>query len=235
MGWVWGASRIVKHDTGEILSENCFYENGRPREFLKLPTDLRGALRVITSADLLRDVLADGGLYAGLQNSVIRKRFFDDYRFDVSFYNEAEDQLAVLRAIAKGVKFGYLNSVHVMYHVHGENSSGAASGMARDKRLRLIRGLIKGYEGLPNSIALSKSQADALSRRLANLHFWTLGYGFYWQHADYRSAFQSYLRAIRVKPTYMALWKSFMKAFVVFILLKCKAYLFPARPRASSP
>ncbi len=223
LGWVYGASRIVQADTHTVLSENCFYEQGKPRAFLNLPKEVRGPLHILESKGLFEAVLRGAGLYAGLQNSVIRRSFFHNLRFDVSFYNEAEDQLVVLRAIKWGVRFGYFDKVHVIYHVHDANSSGAAEGMAYAKRVRLTEGLIRGFEGLPQSMEMAPSESKALSAKLAHLYFWTLGYGTHWQAQHYGAAMKNYVKGLQMRPHDLRMWKSFAGMVLRSLSVVCKS------------
>jgi glycosyltransferase involved in cell wall biosynthesis len=48
--WVYAAARRVDFETGSKLEENTFYEEGCPREFMKLSTRDVGGLRIIDDA-----------------------------------------------------------------------------------------------------------------------------------------------------------------------------------------
>lgn len=214
VGWVYSASKIVDHASGRILNESCFLEQGKPRAFRKLPCELRGELHVLQQAGLFDAVLGGAGLYSGLQNSVIRASFFAGRRFVTDFYNEAEDQIVVLRAIAAGVEFAYFDDVHVEYRVHENNSSGAATGLKLEKRLRLINGMIRGFEELPGQIDVSLPSKRLLRRKLADLYFWKLGYSTHWVNGESAEARLAYLRAIRLHPWNVSFWKTYLLSLV---------------------
>ncbi|WLD12407.1 glycosyltransferase [Planctellipticum variicoloris] len=210
IGWVYSASRIVDHASGRVLNENCFQEQGQLHRFRTLPCDLRDDLHVLKHEGLFDAVLGGAGLYSGLQNSVIRSRFFDGRRFVTEFYNEAEDQVVVLRAIAAGVGFAYFDEVHVEYRVHESNSSGAALGMPREKRLRLAQGLIRGFEELPQQVSMTLTSKSLLRKKLAELYMWQLGYHANWIHGYKREALAAYRRGIQLDSWNPSYWKTYV-------------------------
>jgi glycosyltransferase involved in cell wall biosynthesis len=210
--WVYGACRLVDADTNVVIAQSSFYDHAKPRPFLSLPRRHRGKLCVLESPGLLAAVLDRAGLYAGFQNSLIRSEVFADQRFDVSFYNEAQDQLAVARAIAAGHRFAYFENVHVIYQVHAENSSGSAKRLDAAKRIRLMEGLIRGYEGLQKELPLSNSELRELRRHLARLYFWQLGYSTLWTAEKYDEALVAYRKAISLWPWDRQYWKTYMLA-----------------------
>ncbi|MFZ4083412.1 MAG: hypothetical protein ACOYKN_19445, partial [Pirellula sp.] len=211
--WVYGASRIVDFAKQKTLSENCFYTDGKPQAFLSLARETRGDLHVLETKDLMENVLGGVGLYAGLQNSVIRRSFFQDRRFVTAFYNEAEDQAVIPRAIHAGMRFAYFNNVHVEYRVHDSNSSGSATVMNFAKKEKLIKGLIEGFENLPKQIQIGESGMRRLRARLADLYMWQLGYSVYWEWGKARLARRAFLHAISLKPTRFNYWKTLAGSF----------------------
>jgi len=212
--WVYGASRIVDLSTKQILSENCFYTQGRPQDFLLLAFEKRGDLHLIATKDLLENVLGGVGLYAGLQNSVIRRSFFQERRFVTEFYNEAEDQAVIPRAIHAGMRFAYFDNVHVEYRVHDSNSSGSATVMNFPKKEKLIKGLIEGFENLPKQIEIGEPGIKRLRARLADLYMWHLGYSVYWQWGKARLARNAYWRAIKLNACRLEYWKTLLLSYL---------------------
>lgn len=214
IGWVYSASRIVDHASGRILNESCFQEQGRLRKFRTLPCDQRGDLHVLRHEGLFDAVLGGAGLYSGLQNSVIRAGFFEGRRFVTEFYNEAEDQVVVLRAIDMGMRFAYFDDVHVEYRVHESNSSGAAVGIQREKRLRLAQGLIRGFEELRQQVSMTASSEKLLRKKLAEFYMWQLGYHANWIHGHKREALAAYRRGLQLDPWRLLYWKTFVLAWL---------------------
>lgn len=212
--WVYGSSRIVDYESGRVVSDNCFYEEGKPKDFMLLAQQKRGDLCVIAIEELLEKVLGGVGLYAGLQNSVIRRSFFETRRFVTEFYNEAEDQAVIPRAIDAGMRFAYFDDVHVEYRLHQSNASGAATAMSFPKKEKLIKGLIEGFEKLPQQIELNDRCAKSLRKRLAALYMWQLGYSVYWRYGHARLARNAYKHAISLDPWKMAYWKTLAVSYV---------------------
>ncbi len=212
IGWVYAASRIVDHSSGRVLNENCFQDRGRLQKFRTLPCELQGDLHVLRHEGLFDAVLNEAGLYSGLQNSVIRASFFTGRRFVTEFYNEAEDQVVVLRAIATGLRFAYFDDVHVEYRVHDSNSSGAALEMPREKRLRLAEGMIRGFEELRKQVPMSAKSEQLLRKKLADFYMWQLGYHSNWVHGRRSDALTAYQIGIRLQPWNVGFWKTYVVA-----------------------
>lgn len=211
--WVYAACEIVDLASGAMLDKNCFYESGRPRPFMRLPHETRGSLQVIVGRTPILCQI-DSGLYCGLQNSVLRRRVFEQLRFAADRRNEAEDQLFAIRAVAAGFRLAYVDAVHVRYHVHGENSSGAAKDLTLEKRRRVYEPLIAGYEQLQYDVVLTPQEHRALRRRVGKELFWHLGYVGYWEGGARREALATFRRALRVWPWSLRQWKTFLLSVV---------------------
>jgi len=212
--WVFGACRIVDYKSKRLLHENSFYTKDTPLSFLALPADQRGDLYVLDSNGLLENVLGGFGLGGGLQNSVIRRSFFETHRFNTSFYNEAEDQAIVPRAIKAGLGFAYFNSVHVEYRVHDSNSSGSSTVMNFAKKEKIIKGLIAGFEDLPKQIDIGEPGMKRLKTRLAELYMWQLGYSTYAVYGKIGMARKAYMQAIKLNPTKVQYWKTLLCSYI---------------------
>lgn len=212
--WVFGACRIVDYKSSKVLHENSFYTEDTPLSFLSLPTRKRGDLYVLDANGLLENVLGGFGLGGGLQNSVIRRKFFEKHRFNTSFYNEAEDQAIVPRAIKAGLGFAYFNSVHVEYRVHDSNSSGSSTVMNFAKKERIIIGLIEGFENLPQQIDIGGPGMRRLKARLAELYMWQLGYSTYAVYGRIGLARKAYMKAIKLNPTKLQYWKTLLCSYI---------------------
>jgi len=135
LDWVYAACRMVDHATGREINASTFRINGKPNAFLSLRTRRDGDLRIIDDPGVARCSLRHG-LYSGLQNSVIRRRVFNAHRLIDNTRNESEDQVFHAIAVASGHRFGYYDDVHVVYRVHHDNSSSAATGMSLLNRRR---------------------------------------------------------------------------------------------------
>lgn len=211
LDWVYGACRVVNFETGRELEPHTFYVRGRPRPFLSLRARLAGPLRLIDDPRAVRCQILHG-LFCGLQNSVIRRRVFHQRPFQAEPRNEVEDQLYVVRALKAGCRFGYFNAVHVIYHVHGTNSSLAVVAGSVTKRVRLLTELVHAYEALPAQVALTWREKLAARKRLGDEYFWHLGYSLLWEQGRRREACASFRRALRLRPWDVRYWKSYVLA-----------------------
>lgn len=210
--WVYGAGRIVDHATGKELAANAFYENGKPRPFLQLPVRQSGNLRIIEDTAAAVECHIRHGLFCGLQKSVLRRSLFQSLRFATDYRNEAEDQLFTVRALASGYRLGYLDTIHLIYYVHDENSSGSALNMALDKRVQVIQAMVQGYEDLPSQVPLSTAQSRALKQRLSEEYFWKLGYMLLWCNGRRQEALQMFRRGLWLRPFDLGYWKTYLFA-----------------------
>jgi glycosyltransferase involved in cell wall biosynthesis len=211
--WAYGACRVEDLTTGKVLAPSTFYLNGRPRPFLRLRGRNFGALRLIDDPGALKGMLSHG-LYCGLQNSVIRRRVFEGCRFCTLDRNEAEDLLIVVRALAAGRRFGYLDNVHVVYRVHEQNSSAAQVGGSLEKRLGLYHALLVGFERVRGQVRLTRAETRALNRSLARVHFWELGYALLWQNGRRWEALGAFRDGLRLWPWDLRCWKTYALSLV---------------------
>jgi GT2 family glycosyltransferase len=212
--WVYGACRMVEFGTGRAVSANTFYKaDGTPRPFLGLRGPRRGRLQVIEDPEGVRCAILHG-LYCGLQNSVIRRRVFADYRFAVAHRNEAEDVVLGIRALALGQRLAYFDDVHVIYHLHGENSSGAMQNASVEKLLGVYRAQVQGFEDMGRQVPLTWRERRALDRRLSQEIFWHLGYALLWQNGRRREALEAFRTGLRRWPWDFRYWKTYCLALL---------------------
>lgn len=206
--WVFSACRRVEHRSGRVLLANTFYHaDGTGWPFLDLQTRAAGRLRILDDPTALACMLA-GGLNCGLQASVIRRRLFDNYRFQTRFRNEAEDQMAVIWTLANGGRMAYLEAVHVVYHVHSQNSS-ATAAQGVDKRVAVLLAEARGYEELPDRrVPLKRAERRALRQRLLTQYFWQVGYALLWQNGRRSEALAAFRRGLGHWPWSPRCWKT---------------------------
>jgi glycosyltransferase involved in cell wall biosynthesis len=209
--WVYAACRMVHYRTGAILSADTFQLNGHPRRFRRLETDRRGPLFVFDDARTVACAVVDG-LYCGLQNSVIRRSVFEATAFQTAFRNEAEDQLFLIRTLKRGHRVGYIDDVHVQYHVHDANSSASAIGQTLEAQLAIYRPLVRGFEALQRESGWSTRERRALAQRLCREYFWHIGYAVLWKGGRRRDALESFRAGLRQWPWNVACWKTYLLA-----------------------
>lgn len=211
--WAYGACRIVDDLSGQVLSESTFRIEGSPRPFLRLRTRTAGALRIIEDHELMRCMILNG-LYCGLQNSVLRRRLFDDYRFEAASRNEAEDQLFVIRCLNRGCMIAYYDAVHVIYRVHESNSTAPGNSGDLARRSSVLRLLAEGYERVLRDGDWAAAERRALRRRVQQEYFWKLGYVTLWQSGQREEAIRMFERGLASWPWEWRCWKTYFTARV---------------------
>lgn len=212
--WVYGACRVIDYATKRVTEENTFYVANKHRPFMGLRSKLRGRLQIIEDRGAARCQIFHG-LYCGLQNSVMRRQVFADYRFNAELRNEAEDQVIVIWALAKRFRFGFINNVHVIYHVHDSNSSLAGVNKSSDKQVHLQLAIIEGFQRLASSGVLNWRERLAIKRRLSQEYFWHLGYSLLWQgNGNPTEALKMMRRGLACWPLDWRYWKSYAVTFV---------------------
>jgi glycosyltransferase involved in cell wall biosynthesis len=205
--WVYVACRSVDESTGETIAPSTFYVDGAPRPFLALGTHVSDGLHVLGDAKALDGQLA-WGLYAGLQNSLIRRRVFTSARF-WDDYRVVEDVLFLIRALSRGLRIGYIDEVLVVYRVHADNSS-ASSKSANPARLRpIFEEEVRGYERLLAELPLTHDATAALRRQLASKYFWRLGYAVYWPLGERVAAMNAFRAGLRLRPLDWRMWRTY--------------------------
>ncbi len=207
--WLYCAGRRVEYRTKRVLIEHTMYGTAEPPRYLKLRTRQCGPLRVFDDPALLECTLRNGGL-AGLQSSVVRRQVFDRLRFQPAAF--FEDRIAIMRAVAMGIRFGYLEDVHVIVYTHGENVS-FASNKAIESRLASMRCYLAALEALEQEFALSRRELRALRAKRAEESFWNTGY-FLAQHGRYRDALDWMRYGLRCCPGNFWYWKTYLATAV---------------------
>jgi hypothetical protein len=157
-------------------------------------------------------------MHCGLQNSVIRAKLLDNYRFEVSRRNEAEDQLFLAWSLVQGHRIAYFDDVHVLYFVHDSNSSASAKNQSVEKRARIFQELIAGFERVASTLTLTAAEKRAFRRRLAKEAFWHLGYTVYLENGHYSEAFRMFRKGLAYWPWSLDCWKVYFVAHCKYAL-----------------
>jgi hypothetical protein len=208
--WVFGACRQVSQASGQTLDPNTFYVNGHERPFLSLKVRASEDLRIITDPSVLECQILYG-LYCGLQNSVMKRGVFDKKRFNERF-RVVDDELFVISALAAGSRFAYFIEPHVIYQVHGDNSSASATELSLAKHIEIYGELTEGLEQLLGELSLTARERRALLKRLGREYFWHLGYVGFWQAGRRVEAIDMFKRGLAVWPWHAAAWKTYLLA-----------------------
>ena len=205
--WVYGACRIEDAASGRVIEADTFRPQGAPRPFMQLHARRAGDLFVIDDPGVVECQITHG-LYSGLQNSVVRRAVFDRHRFWTGL-NVGEDEALLIRALASGMRIGYLDAVHAVYRVHDDNLSGASRSPTPERSRRVFGQLLQSLDRVRAETTLSARARRALDERMAYDRFWNLGYAGYWQAGDAAAARACYWRAVRQWPWSVQLWRAF--------------------------
>jgi glycosyltransferase involved in cell wall biosynthesis len=203
--WAYAACRIEAG--GTVTAPSTFYVDGLAREFLRKPVEQVGDLKRMDSRTALACQISSG-LYAGLQNSVIRRSVFARERFWPD-YRVVEDVLFLIRALARGTAIGYLDEVLVTYRVHADNSSASATGADAERLLPIFLEEVRGFERLERELNWDGPLRRLLASKLADTYFWRLGYAGYWRAGRRAEALQAFRRGLRHRPLDWRMWKTF--------------------------
>jgi glycosyltransferase involved in cell wall biosynthesis len=204
MDWVFTTGRRVHYETKRVLIEHGFYDvQPRPR-FLSLHCKRVGDLRIIDDPNILRCALR-GGAFGGLQSCMVRREVFDGHSFQtVAFF---EDALAIIKAIGRGVRIGYIDKVHVIVHTHGENIS-FASDKELQSRLKAMQTYVAALDALRYELSLSRKETRALNAKLAQEYFWRMGYLLV-RRQRYKEALELMRQGLRYCPFNPLYWKTY--------------------------
>jgi hypothetical protein len=164
----------------------------------------------------LWDVAVAHGLYCGFQCSVIRRSLFADPLVRRPYTRlVGEDVAVIMRAIKAGCRFGYLDAVHTVYRVHGENvSTPTGGGGSWDKQVSRSRDWADGIAEASRELDLSRVERRATNRLLAATYFWQIGYALLWQHGRRDEALAEFRRGLRLRPWCLPFWKTYAVALI---------------------
>lgn len=202
--WIFCTGRRVHYQSQRVLVDHVMYcARPRPR-FLQLQSKRVGELRIIEDRDILRCALRGGG-FGGLQSTMVRRQVFDKLRFQtVAFF---EDALIVIKAIARGVRFGYIDKVHVIVYTHGDNIS-FASEKDLQSRLSAMRLYVNALDALRRELSLNRREIRALNAKLGEEYFWMMGYLLVRYHR-YQEALEMMRQGLRYCPFNLVYWKTY--------------------------
>jgi hypothetical protein len=141
-----------------------------------------------------------------MRRAVFERRRFDDRSRVV------DDELFVIRLLAEGGRFAYYEDTHVIYRVHGQNSSASAGGLSVAKHVEIYSELTTGFEQILDGTALTRRDRRAILRRLGREYFWHLGYVGYWQSGQRAQALEMFKRGLAVWPWHLPAWKTYLLA-----------------------
>jgi glycosyltransferase involved in cell wall biosynthesis len=210
--WVYGACRIVDHASGREIAPSTFYVDGQPRPFMRLRHRESAHVHIIDDENAARCQILHG-FFSGLQNSVIQRRLFADYRFQPTRRN-AQDQIIVIKSLKNGKTLAWIDDVHVIYRVHTTNSSASSTTQDIERKAIVLQTQICGFEEILKEGILSKRESRALKQSLSAQYFWHLGYSILWMNGRRDEALRMFRRGLAYWPWRFAYLKTYLIASV---------------------
>jgi hypothetical protein len=132
-----------------------------------------------------------------------------------------EDLIIILIALKNGWRFGYLNNVHTIYHVHAENTSTPQGGQASiDKQLRSCQEQMSAYEQVQQELPMTPAERRAAARMLAHTYFWSIGYTLLWQSGRGKEALEMFYKGLSWWPWDLRCWKTYLLALARTCVLR---------------
>ena len=152
------------------------------------------------------------GLYCGLQNFRHTIRGLQPGSLSSDLPQRGRGSVALIRSLKPGFRLGYIDDVHVEYHVHDANSSGSATNRSVEEQLAVYRPMVRGFEELSVEFAWTSREKRALARKVGADHFWRIGYSLLWSCGRREEALESFRRGRRFWPWSLASWKTYLMA-----------------------
>ena len=228
--WVYGALERVHAENGELVETSTFHApTGQDRPFLSLQAREAGKAHVLDDRRVISTAIL-WGLNCSQQTSLIRRDLLKKVRFSGQYRN-CEDQQFPVRALLAGARLAYIDDIHLTYFVHDENISNVTESVNRQaggevsasrlaKMVRVQEQLVQLFEELDGCDAISVDERRTLKHRLSREYFWTLGYGIYWRHRQFDSAFKCFRQGIRHRPLHLPYWKTYCTSLLKYPFLR---------------
>lgn len=215
LSWVYAACERVQYDTGELILESTFYTDGKPNKLFDIAKPEPGGVHILdTEQAILLQLTA--GLDNGLQNSVLKRKVTDEHL--LPNFRVGEDRLFIIMALKSGFKMGFIDAIHVRYHVHDENISDTNKHEENyEKRIQALEQLIAAKKTLINLVLLNAQELKVYEEQLAKEMFWELGYALYQSSGNYKKAISTYIQAIKVSPYHLKFYRTLMLSIIKYI------------------
>jgi Glycosyl transferase family 2 len=209
VAWVFAATQVMSLPDGIVQARSSFYDGDKPLPLLTMKSQRRGALAVLD--DLLAvEIALDRAVGVPLQTSVFRAEVFQ--QISIPEYRIGEDQVFLVWALKRGLRVGYLDEVHAIYHRHPGNTC-FGSKKTLDARLELMTEFVRAFEELDSKVELSPSETKTLKRRLSREYFWHAGYPFV-EAGRYHQALPMLRKGLVLAPGNLQLWKTYVATWV---------------------
>ncbi|MCP4888917.1 MAG: glycosyltransferase, partial [Planctomycetaceae bacterium] len=187
--WLCTDMERVVAATNNVQKPSVFHSKDEAAAFLQLDCEKRENVCVLPGDGLTEHLILNDGFHS-LQCSVMRSSVFDKIAFPC--FRVGEDRVLAILAAAAGHKLAYLDEVQVSFYIHTDHTAAVEENLADAKRENIVKELISAYESLCPKLHDSPSCRKALKQRLAEEHFWSLGYNAYWTRGHSIKAFTEF-------------------------------------------
>ena len=214
--WLFASIKRIEHESGLVLEETNFFENGKLHPVLGLKTVERvfenDGISVIND-DRLPETMIEHTLPGSMQCSLIKREVFDFHIFDEDF-RTTYDRFYCMRSAIAGFKFAFIKKTHLIYHVHSDNIS-TVGEPEPDKLLRSGKTLLRGYS-IISSYSQNRRQKQAAIKCMSNVYAWIIGTA-YQKKEQHVHAMKSYAKSFKLNPFNPLILKSFIVSIIKFI------------------
>lgn len=216
LSWIYSACERVEYDTGKLILQSTFYNSaGQKNKLFSIAKKQSDEIYILDTEKAILLQLTEG-IDNGLQNSVLKRNILDKHL--IPNYRVGEDRLFIVMALKSGFKMGFIDAIHVRYHVHDENISDTNKSEANfDKRIQALERLVNAKQQLPKLVTLNSNELKVYKQQLSKEIFWELGYSLYQESGDYKKALRCYITAMRLWPYYFKFYRTFIVSLIKYL------------------
>lgn len=128
----------------------------------------------------------------------------------------AVDIMHNLELAAKDIGVCHIQDYHAIYWAHDDNLTDVSGVHDAIRMERVHNSFARYWELVLEDIKLNAKQLKYVQENLAKCYAWHLAYHTYEPQKKYKEAFQCYIKAIKLAPSYGSYYKSALK-----VLIKC--------------
>jgi glycosyltransferase involved in cell wall biosynthesis len=211
MSWIYAACERIEYASGECLLPSTFYTDAQPNKLFEISERQSDGLYILDNSKAVLLQLT-AGIDNGLQNSVLRKEVLKAHL--LPNFRVGEDRLFIIMALKNGFRMGFIDAIHVRYHVHSENISDTNKKEGDfSKRIKSLEMLIDAKRQLPQLVTFNAEESQLYRSQLSKEIFWELGYSLYQASGDYTKAIANYWDGIKLAPISLKYYKTLLLAY----------------------
>lgn len=132
----------------------------------------------------------------------------------------AEDNLHNLVLSASNIRVGHIQEFHTIYWAHNDNITNCNGSHTPDKMERILASFVSYWKIILDRFELSSSQKNYVKNELAETYAWQLAYNTLEPQKKFKQANAAYLNALKLRPSHVDYWKSYIKSVIKIVLNK---------------